>query len=213
MQDGILFDEGLGFGLADDLGLSDAQMPSFDSPDYDSLILSTQSPTLDALLTFSPSASDVSAILCSKTDPTSKSGSWCSWMRPGFSLAIVTSIPTPTKVPTPTSNVLAILQVQRSRAHSYADVVIQSLRSFPTMMLRRETFPWFIHPHSHLLSQPARASLPEALSACIGISQLFTSRTSETKYFLWRTIRAEHRRSRNDVCIPLPLLAHLFIRY
>jgi hypothetical protein len=73
------------------------------------------------------------------------------------------------------------------------------LRSFPTMMLRRETFPWFIHPHSQLLSKSTGAPLPEALSNCMSIAQMFASRTSETKYFLRQTIRAEHRRFMSEV--------------
>ena len=62
------------------------------------------------------------------------------------------------------------------------------------MMLRRETFPWFIHPQSQLLSEPARTALPEALSTCMSIAQMFALRTSETMRFLWRAIKTEYRR-------------------
>ncbi|KAF2099004.1 hypothetical protein NA57DRAFT_76240 [Rhizodiscina lignyota] len=96
------------------------------------------------------------------------------------------------------SNLLVIQQTERPHAQHNADLIIQSLRSFPTMMLRRETFPWFIHPHSHLLSKSEGAALPEALSTCMGIAQMFASRTSETKPFLWSTIKAEYRRFANE---------------
>ncbi|KAL9635777.1 MAG: hypothetical protein Q9164_003244 [Protoblastenia rupestris] len=117
-------------------------------------------------------------------------GSWCTWMRGNVSLAVVTEDPSAKS----NSNLLALLQSGRPHAQHNADLIIQSLRSFPTMMLRRETFPWFIHPHSQLLSKSTDDALPEALSNCMSIAQMFASRTSETKKFLRQTIRAEYRK-------------------
>lgn len=65
--------------------------------------------------------------------------------------------------------------------------------AFPQMMLRRQTFPPFIHSYWH------RQSLPEALSNCASIAQLFANRTSESRSFLWRTIEAEQQHFRSQV--------------
>lgn len=138
-------------------------------------------------------SADVSLALHHNLDQ--QSGSWCAWMRDNVSLAVVTENPSVTS----NSNLLAVFQPGRPHAQHNADLIIQSLRSFPTMMLRRETFPWFIHPHSHLLSKSAGATLPEALSNCMSIAQMFASRTSETKHFLRQTLGAEYRRFVSEV--------------
>ena len=207
VDDEFLFDRD--FAFASYTEMHDAQIETVGGSSGSSVVLSTPRPLLDeslfldGLLASENDASsqhhcvaDLSAALYQKNQ---HSGSWCSWMRPGFSLAIVTDNP----IMRSDSNVLAILQVARPRAQYHADLVIQSLRSFPTMMLRRETFPWFIHPHSQLLSEPTSDALPEALSACMGVAQVFVSRTLETKSFVWRTIRAEHCRFRQEVCLLL----------
>ena len=103
----------------------------------------------------------------------------------------------------PDSNLrVTSLRDDRSHAQCNADLIIQAWRAFPTMMLRRETFPWFIHPRSQLLptsSEENVVALPRAISSCMGISQMFASRTPETKPFLWRTIEAEYRQLVKDV--------------
>jgi hypothetical protein len=124
------------------------------------------------------------------------SQSWCGWMHRGVSLSGVTE----NTMVRPKSNYATIAQMERPLAQHNADLVIQSLRAFPTMMLRRETFPWYVHQHSHMRSQSTTAALPEALSNCMSIAQMFALRTFETKTFLWRTIRAEYRRLGTEVC-------------
>lgn len=64
-------------------------------------------------------------------------------------------------------------------------LVMGILRAFPQMMLRRQTFPPFIHGQWH------RADIPEELANCMSISQIFVSRTSATRGFLWRVITSE----------------------
>jgi hypothetical protein len=155
--------------------------------------------TLDGLFAFEDYTSgqvlslpDVSMSLYGKVD---QQLGWCSWTRGDVSLSVVTESPAVGL----DSNRLAILQRERPYAQHNANIVIRSLRSFPTMMLRRETFPWFIHPHSQVFPKPARATLPEALSTCMSIAQMFASRTPETKGILWRTIRVEFRRFVREV--------------
>jgi hypothetical protein len=115
--------------------------------------------------------------------------SWCSWTNQDIDLSVVAQ----NSLVKANLHLLVDLQREHPHAQHSADLIIQSLRSLPTMMLRRETFPWFIHPHSHLLARPPRTTLPEALSTCMSIAQMFASRTSETTHFLWRTIRVECR--------------------
>ena len=208
-DDEMMFNEDYAF--ADDLTVDVAQTGFFVGNGYPSVDLGMQksslneSLTLDGLLPFDDYTTsgqhqclaDVSVAPYDKLDQ--KSGSWCGWMRRGVSLSVVTENPTVK----PNSNLLAILQMERPHAQHNADIVIQSLRSFPTMMLRRETFPWFIHPLSQLLSKPTRAALPEALSTCMSIAQMFASRTSETRHLLCRAIRGEYRRFMDEVRILL----------
>lgn len=74
-----------------------------------------------------------------------------------------------------------------------ASLLSQAISAFPQMMLRRQTFPPFIHAHWHL------PSLPETLANCMSIAQLFATRTAETRPFLWRTIGTEVRRLQDEV--------------
>lgn len=74
-----------------------------------------------------------------------------------------------------------------------AGLLSQAISAFPQMMLRRQTFPPFIHAHWHL------PSLPETLANCMSIAQLFATRTTETRPFLWRTIGTEVKRIQDEV--------------
>jgi hypothetical protein len=191
------------FVFADNLDLSEAQLRLINSGERQYVALTSQkSPDTECLnfddlftfeddtLTQQQCSKDVSLALHHDLDQ--QSSSWCLWMRGNVSLAVVTEESSVTF-----SNLLALGSGRPHSQHN-ADIILQSLRAFPTMMLRRETFPWFIHPQSQLLSKSAGATLPEALSNCMSIAQMFVSRTSETKYFLRQTIAAEHRRFRSE---------------
>lgn len=127
---------------------------------------------------------------------------WCAWMESNPSLAIVEKDSPLTTTPSPWSDFLSLSHSRRPQNHHNADIIIQALRAFPTMMLRRETFPWFIHSQSQLLStSPSpNACLPEALSNCMSIAQMFLSRTSETRHFHRQMMNAEHHRLTLQVC-------------
>jgi hypothetical protein len=206
MEDRILPDEQL--TLADHPSMNDTQLQSINSSSYPSGALSTQalalddSFTLDGLFSFEdytssqlqfPSA--VSVTPC--TGLVQQSASWCTWTRGGVSLSVLTE----NSMVDMDSNLHATMHRERPYAQHNADLVIQSLRSFPAMMLRRETFPWFIHPHHQAPSKETKPHLPQALSTCMSIAQMFALRTSETKSFLWCTVRAEYRRFINEVII------------
>ncbi|PCD27352.1 hypothetical protein FGRA07_02491 [Fusarium graminearum] len=85
-------------------------------------------------------------------------------------------------------------------------IVMQMLYSYPRMMLRRQTFPPFIHPHWH------QEHLPEALGNCMSIARLFESRTPETVPFLWKTIIAEQTRFREKLGTFTPREVHLCLQ-
>jgi hypothetical protein len=129
-----------------------------------------------------------------------QSGSWCDWMGQGVSLSVITENSASKRK----ANLLAI---ERPHAQHNVDLIIQSLRAVPSMMLRKETFPWFIHPHSEASSWPTGPVLPEPLLNCMSIAQLFASKTPETSLFLWRSIRAEYNRFVVDVRVLLSLCA------
>ena len=139
---------------------------------------------------------DHNASLDAPASPGELINAWCSWVRRTLSLAVVTKKPTLDFQP----STLTVFHFARPHAQHNAHIILQSLRSLPTMMLRRETFPWFIHPHSH--SPSARHDLPEALTNCMSIAQMFASRTPETKPFLRQSIQAEHSRFTSKVCSP-----------
>ncbi|KAI9743235.1 MAG: hypothetical protein M1818_003081 [Claussenomyces sp. TS43310] len=178
------------FAFADDLAVNDDHLQNISGNERQPIDL-----TFEELLAFEDDtlglpqcSADVSLSLHHDLDQ--QSGDWCAWTRGNVSLAVVTENSSVQS----NSNLLAVLQSGRPHAQHNADLIIQSLRAFPTMMLRRETFPWFIHPHSPVPSKSTGAALPEALSNCMSIAQMFASRTSETKHFLRQTIRAEYRR-------------------
>lgn len=68
-----------------------------------------------------------------------------------------------------------------------ACLVIDALCAIPAQMTRRETFPCFIHPHWG-------RKLPESLTICMHLAQMYTSRSMEIRPFIWRSILAEQTR-------------------
>lgn len=88
---------------------------------------------------------------------------------------------------------LARLRTKDPVAKKCASLVMQTLRTYPEQMLRRDGLPLFVHPQWHL------HTIPEPLAVCMRISQLFDSRTSDVLPFLWRTIKAEQVRCIEEV--------------
>ncbi|KAF4987992.1 hypothetical protein FGRMN_10040 [Fusarium graminum] len=85
-------------------------------------------------------------------------------------------------------------------------VIMQTLYAYPQMMLRRQTFPPFIHPHWH------EKRLPDTLGNCMSIAQLFAARTPETQPFLWRMIDAEEEHFREKLHLMSPREVHLCLQ-
>lgn len=82
----------------------------------------------------------------------------------------------------------------------FTSMLIDMIRAYPLMMTRRETFPPFVHPHCYLYE--GCNTFPQVLTNCMGIAQLFVSRTNDTRPFLWTTIMAEIR----DMMSKVPIL-------
>lgn len=86
-------------------------------------------------------------------------------------------------------------------ARQYALTVIRTIRGYPQMMLRQDTFPPFIHTCMYGASDDASAmTLPTPLANCVSIAHIFALRTDETKQFLWDTIAAELRNNTDQTC-------------
>lgn len=88
---------------------------------------------------------------------------------------------------------LTALKEPSPEAEASVAIVMHSIRSYPQMMLRRQTFPPFIHPHWHT------EKLPENLVNCMSVAQLFVTWTPENSPFLWQAIDNEVSRFKNEV--------------
>lgn len=86
-------------------------------------------------------------------------------------------------------------------AQNNANHIIRALRTYPQRMLRRETFPPFIHQHWPKDSNGFVVDAAEPITNCMTIAQIFASRTLENTAFIWRTIRAEQQRLVDEVCL------------
>jgi hypothetical protein len=97
--------------------------------------------------------------------------------------------PAPGMRPAPAdAGFLARLPMLDPVAQHSATLVMQALQAFPRMMLRKPTFPPFIHPSCH------RYPLPEPLALCMGIAHVFVSPSVETRSFLWQSVEREQLR-------------------
>jgi len=120
---------------------------------------------------------------------------------------LVASPPSPTTIsivrPSPTatyasSDVVSLCHFAKTpfqSAHkACASIIIDMIHAYPRMMLRRETFPPFVHAYSPTADTEDDANrLPLYLTNCMGIAQLFAVCNNDTRPFVWATIRAEMR--------------------
>ncbi|TVY47503.1 hypothetical protein LOCC1_G002248 [Lachnellula occidentalis] len=88
--------------------------------------------------------------------------------------------------------------IKKGIHQAYAAMIIDMIYAYPRMMTRRETLPPFMHACSPILNHgDEQNKLPEHLTNCMGIAQLFVGRSDDTHSFIWSTIRAEIRGFRN----------------
>ncbi|KAE9373811.1 hypothetical protein N431DRAFT_544662 [Stipitochalara longipes BDJ] len=79
--------------------------------------------------------------------------------------------------------------VQRNSAATLA----RFLTCYPTMMLRRETFPSFIHPQC-VPGDEINPPLLHPLAKCMEIARAFKDRTPENSEMVWMAIKVEQER-------------------
>ena len=128
-------------------------------------------------------------ITCSQVSgETGQSPNWCTWA--SLSISLTTTI---SDFPT-VMRQKEMIHTSQQEAAANAVLILQSLRSLPNTMLRRSTFPFFIHAHCY------PSTLPAPLTNCMGVAQMFVSRTTETRAILWHTILAELRNMQAQVC-------------
>lgn len=82
-------------------------------------------------------------------------------------------------------------EVQTSLQKAHATLIIDMIRPYPRMMMRREAFPPFVHAYAP--SEDGQEKLPAPLINCMGIAQLFAVCNDDTRPFLWNTIRRGFR--------------------
>lgn len=80
-----------------------------------------------------------------------------------------------------------------------AVLLMQILTSYPKMMLRKPTFPPFIHPHCSVTAATQTGQLIEPLANCMSMAQLFFNSEGGSRRILWRMIRMELQRLVQDV--------------
>jgi len=72
-------------------------------------------------------------------------------------------------------------------------------------MLRRETFPPFIHPQC-ISRDEKEPQLLHPLAKCMEIAHALKSRTPENSALVWKSIKAEHERLSIEVLLSQPFL-------
>jgi hypothetical protein len=99
-----------------------------------------------------------------------------------------------------TSRHFAKNSVKTSIQQTCATMIIDMVHAYPRMMTRRETLPPFMHTYSFADdADDNQDKLPEQLTNCMGIAQLFAVRSNDTRSFVWATIRAEMRGFKNHL--------------
>lgn len=91
-------------------------------------------------------------------------------------------------------------EVQTCIQKAYATMIIDMIHAYPRMMMRRETFPPFVHACSPAGdTEVDQSRLPEHLKNCMGIAQLFAVCNDDTRSFVKATMLAEIREFGNRI--------------
>lgn len=87
---------------------------------------------------------------------------------------------------------------QSAEAQMAAIMLGQIICSFPSMMTQRETFPPFIHTKFYSCASDSE-TMPNILKDCMGLAQMFVSRTKESSGVFWRAVRMEQEKLLSQV--------------
>ena len=111
------------------------------------------------------------------------------------------AIPSPnTLTPAPSIYTVRSL-IQRPKvkigAQRTANLMFHTLKSFPRMMLRHNTFPPFIHPH--LISLDIEENGMELITNCISLMHMISRRAPGSRKLFWKNVRLECERICHEV--------------
>lgn len=96
---------------------------------------------------------------------------------------------------------IARIKMSDSVAQNNTTVILQALHSYPQMLIRRETFPPFIHPKWDEISASAEAISSKSLSTCMSIAKSFYSIPLGARTGMWDIIRSEEQRFTDEVSV------------
>jgi len=80
--------------------------------------------------------------------------------------------------------------------HKTANLVLNTLKSYPLMMLRRDNLPPFVHPHlmaMHAVTDAENNDM-EPLNNCISLLHMVNSGVTGSRKLFWRNVRMECER-------------------
>lgn len=80
-----------------------------------------------------------------------------------------------------------------------ASIILRLLRSYPSMLLRKETFPPFISPLLYTWAKQGGGRPLESLINCVNLVQMFKMQTATDRRFVWGLIRVEQERLWSEV--------------
>lgn len=78
-------------------------------------------------------------------------------------------------------------------------IIMQLLRSYPYMLLRKETFPPVVSPLLYSWAEKGEGPPQETLINCVSLVQMFKMRTAANRKFVWNLIRLEQERIWSNV--------------
>jgi hypothetical protein len=101
---------------------------------------------------------------------------------------------------TPTSQVRSLISRpnKRTGAQSVANLILHTLKSYPLMMLRHQTLPPFIHPHS--ISSEVENDNMEPLNNCLSLVHMISSGIRGSRKLFWKNVRQECEHLFAEVC-------------
>lgn len=103
----------------------------------------------------------------------------------------------------PTLNMPSIIRHQHRDAGTQrvSQIILQTLKSYPLMMIRQKTPPPFIHPS--LLAASAADDMAESLEPwhnCMNLVYMANSKITGSRKLFWRNVKAECERFCQRVC-------------
>lgn len=97
----------------------------------------------------------------------------------------------------------------RSPIHLF---IARVLRSYPTMMLKRNPLPPFIHSEAYGPVFSVGGFFSKSLSTCMSIAHMFADRTNESPQLHCVAIESERQRFMNEVCALTQFAPHLTLQ-